>query len=57
MKAGGLGLAAQLTRELPGGESVPRTHPTGGTAPAISADGGAAAPSGGNAGRTGGTAA
>jgi hypothetical protein len=57
MKAGGLGLAAQLTRELPGGQSVPRAHATGGTAPAVSTVGGEAAPSGRDAGRTGGTAA
>jgi Rod binding domain-containing protein len=37
MSAGGLGLAAQMTRELEGVHSAAQTHASGGTAPAANA--------------------
>jgi Rod binding domain-containing protein len=57
MSAGGLGLAAQMTRELEGTQSAAQTRATGGTAPVTSAAPAAsAAPvAGEGAGATGGT--
>jgi hypothetical protein len=43
MRAGGLGLAAQLTRELEGAQGATQTHATGGTAPAATTTIGAGA--------------
>jgi hypothetical protein len=44
MNAGGLGLAAQMTRELQGTQGVAQTHASGGTAPVASAAPASAAP-------------
>ena len=61
MKAGGLGLAAQLTRELQGAQSAAQAHATGGTSPVASATAGAetaaGAPDAAAARTSGGTAA
>jgi hypothetical protein len=55
MHAGGLGLAAQMTRELQGTQGAAQTHASGGTAPIVTAASAAPAASAGAGTATGAT--